>query len=129
MKSRSIFRTEIMIDEEKVIKEGVYKLNEIYTALDTLFAKYKLPRVEAEGNARIYQNGTSEKDFANMWNINLLLREQAWFVYNVIKWVWYLNENPDDPDDCTTEDLIRHYILPYVKDGVWKFQQKYLNKS
>lgn len=76
MKFKPTFYTEIVIDDEKVIREGACDLDEIYAALDNIFAKYHLPRVPAEGNVRIYKNGNSKDDFGNMCNINLLLREQ-----------------------------------------------------
>ena len=124
MKSKSKFYTLIVIDDEKVRREGACDLDEIYTALDKLFANYHLPRVPAEGNVRIYRNGHSSKDFGNMWNANLLLRKQKWFVYNVIKWRWYIQRNPKDPNTITEEDLIVGYILPYIKNGVWEFKQE-----
>ena len=106
-----MFKTEIAIDEEKVIREGIYDLDEIYNVLDTTFAQYNLPRIEAEGNTRIYRDNDGEKDFAVMWNLNLSLAEKEWFNCYVDKWIWTINDNPDDPDDIETEDLIKNLIL------------------
>ena len=124
MESKAKFYTEIVIDDEKVRREGACDLDEIYNVLDKLFAKYHLPRVPAEGNVRIYRNGHSSKDFGNMWSVNLWLREQKWFVYNVVKWRWYIHENPENPNEVTVENLILCYIKPYIKNGVWEFKQE-----
>ena len=124
MESKAKFYTVIEINEEKVRREGACDLKQMYSIIDGLFAKYKLPRIPTDGNLRIYRNGNSKQDFGMMWNINLLLREKRWFVCNVKQWKWCLQENPDDPNDIIEEDLIVGYILPYIKNGVWEFKQE-----
>ena len=49
MESKAKFYTVIEINEEKVRREGACDLKQMYSIIDGLFAKYKLPRIPTDG--------------------------------------------------------------------------------
>ncbi|MEG2814018.1 MAG: hypothetical protein RSA79_05390 [Oscillospiraceae bacterium] len=98
-----MLKVEIVMDEEKILAEGKYSLEDIYFTIDKAYAQKNLKKTDKG----IYVG--SGKDFCSFWNIILGLKKQDWFMSNVKKWLWYNSDDSDDENDFAIDDLLMHY--------------------
>lgn len=90
----------IELDENKILNEGRYDLNKIKAYLYKAFEKRGM-YLDEEG---WYVNG----NFSTCGSLIVKLSRSAWFMDNVIQWLWY------DTSDSSTEDLKKHYYREKV---------------
>lgn len=77
--------TRIVLDEEKIIKEGKYDLNKLYQNIDELAEHAGL----IKKNKYTYICQGNEKDLAALGIFNFMnLVEKEWFTKNVKEWTW-----------------------------------------
>lgn len=100
--------TRIVLDEEKIIKEGIYKLNELYAYLDRVALEASM--IKQDKHTYLCQGG--ENDLASLGiftNNNVVLNEAI--TKNVKEWVWLKNNIPylDVVEEAKAE-----------KDGIWE---------
>lgn len=98
-----MLKVEIEINEEKVLAEDIYDLDDIYTAIDNAFADFGIIKL----NKGIYRDNGSDKDFGNMWLVILALTETEWFIDNVSKLMWYNSDYGKDESDFSVEDVLK----------------------
>lgn len=74
----------IVLDEDKINREGKYDINKMWEAIDALFAEKELIKVEKG----VYQSNPSsmKDDEVNMGAIIVTLSEVDWFMNNVTVW-------------------------------------------
>lgn len=95
----------LILDEQKIAKEGKYNVDKMYEYIDEKADKY-LTKV-GKGEYQCYGN---EQDLSNMGIFNLqFLSNQEWFTKNVKKWEWI--------EDDYIVDMIQR--LRYKNIGVW----------
>jgi hypothetical protein len=76
----------------------------VYTALDSATRPYALA-------PSISQTGTGDSgDLMRFGQANYLLSNQPWFLDNVKSWVFYSNDDTDDPDEYVVEDVKGYYL-------------------
>ena len=85
----------ILMNEDKIMRENIYSLNEINRYIKKLIDKRNM-FLDSTG---WYTNG----DFVKCGSLIATLREKEWFLDNVKEWFWY-----DDKLD-SFEDLLEHY--------------------
>lgn len=108
-KGDCMLKLEIKLDEDKIIEDHKYKVESIYQALEQSFAKYQLRKeVKPDGTMFFYGNGRS-KDYGAFGCIITSLRDKAWFMDYVTKWVWYNSDDGDNEEDFVVEDVLYHY--------------------
>lgn len=100
-----MLKVEIVMDEEKILREKKYSLEDIYFTLDKAYLGKNLKKL-GEG---VYADNGSDKDFGSFWNIILGLKKQGWFMTNLKKWLWYNSDDSDDENDFAIDDLLLHY--------------------
>lgn len=104
-----MLKLEIKLDEDKIIADHKYKVESIYHALEQAFGKFQL-RKEKTTDGTIFFYGTGQKkDYGAFGNIITSLKDKAWFMDYVIKWVWYNSDDGDNEEDFVVEDVLYHY--------------------
>jgi len=99
--------TRIVMDEDKIRKEGKYDLDKLYQNIDELAEYAGL----IKKNKYTYVCQGNEKDLAALAIFNFhKLVEEEWFTKNVKEWIW-INKKEGN------EDLIEHFKKE--NEGVW----------
>ena len=99
--------TRIVMDEDKIRREGKYDLDKVYQNIDELAEYAGL----IKKNKYTYICQGNEKDLAALAIFNLhKLVEAEWFTKNVKEWTWINKEEGD-------ENLIEHF--KNENEGVW----------
>ena len=92
----------IQLDEERVKKDGKYKLEDMWRVIDAKFDKYECIKERQEDGSMLYK-GNPEKDyFTCMMLAAMQLKHQKWFGRYCTKWIWYDN---DDDEDLPFQDI------------------------
>ena len=98
--------TRIVMDEDKIRKEGKYDLDKLYQNIDKMAEHAGL----IKKNKYTYICQGNEKDLAALAIFNFhKLVEQEWFTKNVKEWTWIKEEGD--------ENLIEHF--KNENEGVW----------
>ncbi|TLD80754.1 hypothetical protein LS70_008735 [Helicobacter sp. MIT 11-5569] len=77
--------TKIVLDEEKILREGKYNLEDMYKAIDEIAQDCKLIKKDKY----TYHCMGDKNDLARLGNFvygNLM--EIAWFTKNIKEWIW-----------------------------------------
>lgn len=98
----------IEMDNEKINLSDAYTTDQIYSALDRIFKKRGMDRVDTDRGIE-YLGHNLNTDFAQFGKIMLGLKEQNWFMDNAVTWLYCNSDDSDDPDDFDEEDLLVHY--------------------
>jgi len=93
-----MIKMRIKLDEEKIIREKKYSLNEIKNTLDKIFANAG-GFLDDNGE---YTNGT----FESFGAILAVLKNSDWFMDNVIEWLWKDSDFSEESTDFEVEDLL-----------------------
>lgn len=90
--------TRIVMDEDKIRKEGKYDLNKLYQNIDELAEHAGL----IKKNKYTYICQGNEKDLAALGIFNFMnLVKQEWFTKNVKEWIW-IDRKEGDTDLIST---------------------------
>lgn len=75
----------IVLDEEKILREGKYKLDELYAYLDEIAAKSKLTKQDKY----TYLSSGDENDYGRvcLFTLNYAIENEA-ITRNVKEWLW-----------------------------------------
>ncbi len=99
--------TRIVMDEDKIRREGKYDLDKLYQNIDELAEYAGL----IKKNKYTYICQGNEKDLAALAIFNFMnLVEEEWFTKNVKEWTWINKEEGN-------ENLIEHF--KNENEGVW----------
>ena len=86
--------TRFELDEEKILREGKYDLEDIYACIEKIAAKSGMIKI----NKNTYHCKGDENDLACLGIFVIrCLSKSAWFTLNVKKWEW-LSEKEGDSD-------------------------------
>ena len=101
-----MFKMQIQMDEEKILREDVINLKKVYAALDRIFAEKELLKEGIDADGTITYCGTeSNKDFGRFTSVAINLRTvNTWFGPNCKKWL--LGNNEDIPGVWEWDDML-----------------------
>jgi hypothetical protein len=104
---------QIIMNEEKIEREGLYDLDGIYAKLNG----FLIERLEFNnvGNG-FYEGRELSSDFARFGMAMTTLGRQAWFMDNVDTWLYFSNDDSDAPNDFAVEDF-KEFCLSEFKIG------------
>lgn len=91
---RSLLGAKIVLDEEKILREGKYDLARMYEIIDELASDCGLVKIDKH----TFHCKGNEKDLASLGIfvfVNLV--EFDWFTLNVKEWIW-ISEKEGDKD-------------------------------
>ena len=99
-------KIQVLLDEEKVLREGRYSAKKMQEAIDSVFVdRYGL----VKGSDGFYLESGVKDDYVDFMNAILLLKDQRWFMENVATWLWFNSDDSYDPEDFAIEDVKLHY--------------------
>ncbi|PIE74184.1 MAG: hypothetical protein CSA19_01060 [Deltaproteobacteria bacterium] len=91
--------TKIILDEEKILREGKYDLERIYEVIDDLAEQLTLVKTDKH----TYMTRGNEQDLANL-GLFCRLRKFDWVATNVAQWIWLDNQEGNT-------DMVKKYNL------------------
>ena len=100
-----MLKVRVVIDTEKIEKEGKYDPKEFWATILNAYEKFDL-RYAGDG---YFVEAGMPQDFAHFWGVNLALSDSPWFLDNVKEWLWFNSDDSDDPEDFSIEDLAEFY--------------------
>lgn len=98
----------IKMDENRINNNPEYTVEKVYSAIDRIFTQRGMDRIDTNSGIE-YCGHEKPTDFAYFGKIMLGLKNQAWFMDNVTKWILCNSDDEDDPNDFSEEDLLAHY--------------------
>ncbi len=104
-----MLKLEIKMDEKKIAADRKYQVESIYQALEQAFARYRLNKTEESDGTLCFVGNGNPKDYGAFGCIITSLKEKAWFMDYVTKWIWYNSDDGETEDDFTVEDVLYHY--------------------
>jgi len=109
------FKVRIEIDEDKVLREDLYDLVDIYDAMDRVFKENGIIIVENEGKARVYVTDKNDL-YANFWLAILKVEESPIMQYvSVFEWHNYVEDNIEDIIKESREEM-KHRAINFDLD-------------
>jgi hypothetical protein len=102
-----MIKMQILMDDEKIVREKRYNVNKVHDALDTLFTEKLGMRKDSDG---FYLGAGTSHDFSRFGLAYSTLSEKDWFLDNVKVWLYYNSDASYDPDDFVVEDFKEHCL-------------------
>ena len=104
-----MLKLEIKLDERKILAVQRYKVESIYQAIEKAFLNYNLKKTQVPDGTICFVGDGNPKDYGAFGCIITSLKEKAWFMDYVTKWVWYNSDDRESEDDFAVEDVLYHY--------------------
>lgn len=102
-------KTEIRLSKGKIQKDGRYTAESLYEAIDKVFSKYGFGKIILKDGTIAYTGNGNPADYGTFGMIITGLKDKAWFVNNLDKWLWYNSDDGVDDNDFSVEDILFHY--------------------
>jgi len=106
-----MLKMQVIMDEEKIRREGKYDLKKVQSAIDDIFVN-KCSLIKGADGFYI-ETGTSA-DLALFTTAIGILKRTQWFFNNVGTWLLYDSTDRDDPNDFIVEDVKEYYRAKYA---------------
>ncbi len=89
-----MMKMEIALDEERILRDGVYDLKKIWNKIDEKFlsacTRERLP------DGSVMYSGDPNKDYYTAIMLAVMyLEDRKWFAEYCGKWIWYDNEDDE----------------------------------
>ena len=98
----SNFKVEILLDEEKIIRDDKYEPQAVYNCIRDSFAQFNLPEQKTEKPYHlIFTDKDRKTDYGALWRVILDLYEMDWFKRYIRKYTWY--NGKDTPEDILND--------------------------
>ncbi len=93
------FKVEILIDEEKVIKDDKYEPQDMYDCIRKMFKRFDLSEIKTDKpNHFIFTDKGRKQDYGGLGRAMLDLYYSEWFLDYAIKLIWH-NYNSKSVED------------------------------
>ncbi len=97
-----MMKMQIGIDEERVRKDGLYDLADMWRLIGKTFLEYGCT-AERQGDGSMLYSGTATNDYYTAINLAVYFLEiQPWFAQYCTKWIWYDN---DDNEELSFQEI------------------------
>lgn len=84
------FKVEILIDEEKVIKDDKYEPKDMYDCIRKMFKRFDLPEIKTDKPYHfIFTDKGGSKDMGGLASAAIDLYETDWFKKYAVEFYWY----------------------------------------
>ena len=107
-----MIKMQIIMDEDKILREKKFSLEKMYGVLDSFFINTLHLKKGKDG---FYLGSNARSDFGSFGRAMWTLSEKDWFLDNVKTWLYFNSDDSDDPDDFVIEDFREYCIKKYRK--------------
>jgi hypothetical protein len=84
------YKLEIELDDEKILADDKYYLEDIYNAIRQMFAEDNIKEIKSDNGIFVFESdGTDDTDYAKIWFGMTSLFESKWFKNYAKKMDWY----------------------------------------
>jgi hypothetical protein len=84
------YKLEIELDDEKILADDKYYLEDIYNAIRQMFANEGIPEIKTDSHMLVFaSNKRDDKEFARFGFIEKTLISSDWFLTYVKRMTWY----------------------------------------
>ena len=90
-------------------KKPLDEILQIGAVREQAFSKYKLNKIQDTDGTMWFTGNGNPKDYGAFGSIITSLREKAWFMDYVTRWVWYNSDDGENEEDYAVEDVLYHY--------------------
>lgn len=104
-----MLKLEIKFNNALIHQDGKYSLNSIQAALDKAFDKYRFRKEIMPDDTICYYGNGNAQDYGTFGRLITTLKDKAWFVPYLDKWLWYNSDDGTNENDYTVEDILYHY--------------------
>ena len=104
-----MLKLEIKLNGAQIRQDGTYSPESIRAALDNAFGKYQFRREDLPDGTICYYGNGRPQDYGAFGRLITSLKDKAWFVPYLDKWLWYNSDDGADENDFTVEDVLYHY--------------------
>jgi hypothetical protein len=95
-------KIQIIMDEDKILREKKYNLSDLLYSLD----RFMVDGLKfVKGDKGFYLGTEAQSDYANCGVAMSRLGREDWFLGNVKTWLFYINDDHGGPDDFIVEDM------------------------
>ena len=105
-----MIKMQVIMDEEKILRDKKYDLTKIYETLDRFFID-NLGLIKGEDG--FYLGSGAKTDFGNFGRAMWTFGKKAWFLDNVAVWLYFNSDDSDNPDDFVIEDFKDYCLRKY----------------
>lgn len=111
-----MFRIEITLDDEKILNDGEYELNNVYQTIIDFAKENHLTRLKAKDEKTLLFgiSGNHKDDLAYIALFEDGLLNSDWFRKCVANMIWY----EEDEGDVIKEDIIKSYDDFMARNGL-----------
>ena len=99
---------EIKLSDERIASEGKYKLESVYDNLCQIFTDAGFLNKQLADGTWLFTGSGDDEDYDNLGKLISTLRNETWFMDNVIKWFWYSSDGKSE-NDISIEDMLYFY--------------------
>ncbi len=108
MRKYSLLGTHFVLDEEKILREGIYDLEDVYKTIEEIALECRMIKIDKN----TYHAPDDEHCLADLGIFTMRhLVNSDWFTLNVKEWTWVSQKDGDS-------DLIADFKNDKV--GVWR---------
>jgi virulence-associated protein VapD len=104
----AMIKMQILIDDEKVVRETPYNAAKIHQVLDNYMVD-KLGFKKAQNG--FYLGAGTSNDFSRFGIAFTTLRHKEWFAKSVKTWLYFNSDASDDPEDYVVEDFSEYFDI------------------
>ena len=105
----NMLKTEIRLNQDRILREGRYTEESLYAAIDKVFSKHGFGKSVLEDGTIVYSGNGKSSDYGTFGMIITGLKDKAWFMNYLDKWLWYNSDDGADENDFSIEDILYHY--------------------
>lgn len=87
-----MMKMEIALDEERILRDGVYDLKKIWNKIDEKFLS-ACTRERLPDGSVIYSGEPNKDYYTAIMLAAAVLKKQSWFARYCTKWIWYDNDD------------------------------------
>ena len=113
--TRKMHKMLIRLDEEKIRKDGLYTVEQIWEMIDEKsFLTGRFEKKTQENGGIMYVGNTRDPRYEDwmglMGAFYASIRDKKWFARYVLQWILYTNEEETDCGDFDDEDLLERNL-------------------
>ena len=102
---------EIQLDEDRILADGPYDLDQMYTFMDEAFAAHDCCLEKTDGKKRIYTRNIDNKDLGYLMMAASIVEKTNWFEEYACHYMLYIYDEENDELDTEENWLVECDIL------------------